>query len=440
MDDNKDTNQMFRYFDNFKEQIRRVFGILNEKSAAERAVQHLTQRTSAADYAARFQEQANLTKWDDATLMTMFQQRLKDNVKDKLMRDGAQANDLQTLIERTIDLDDRLYKRNMEKRYGGNFQAQAGSYTGYYQCQSRGPVNTLQYGDPIEIDATQRRKEKIPRGQQNTKKEKKCYSCGKTSHFAKNCCSKNVVQRRQFNATLRVPKDKGKGPKENDNDKKMLTTSDHVLEDDDKEFCIVNNRKQLQDVLAGQISVKQAASTSEVNAAICETLRPSDSLEPEENKAAERELFDKLYDDLDRQGDNLDKMMDQFGKALDVIDKGIDEVISKAFKDAEEERPFQLRPADKMTKDPQAWLTALNNAKKELKDTRVSSEPSDHVEHVRLHWTTCYNDNCQTHMSSKEGANWFLRKPKRRQQSLMRVLPLLRNVTKHPSGNGTISW
>ena len=99
MDDNKDTNQMFWYFDNFKEQIRQVFGISNKKSAAERAVQHLTQRISVSDYAAKVQEKANLTEWDDAALMTMFQQGLKDNVKNELMRNGAQADDLQTLIK-----------------------------------------------------------------------------------------------------------------------------------------------------------------------------------------------------------------------------------------------------------------------------------------------------------------------------------------------------
>ena len=120
----------------------------------------------------------------------------------------------------------------------------------------------------------------------------------------------------------------------------MSTTSDHVSKDDDKGFCIVNNREQLQDILAGQISVKQAASTLEVNAAIREALRLSDSPEPKEDKAAERELLDKLYDDLDRQGDDLDKMMDQFGKALDVIHKGMAQVISKAFNDAEERRLF----------------------------------------------------------------------------------------------------
>ena len=280
MDDNKDTNQMFWYFDNFKEQIQRVFGISNKKSAAERAVQHLTQRTSTSNYAARFQDQANLTEWDNAALMTMFSRRLKDNVKDKLMRDGAQADDLQTLIKRAIDLDNRLYERNMEKRYGSNFQGQASLYTGYHQRQPRGPVNTLQYSDPMEIDATQRRKEKIPRSKQNNKKEKKCYSCGKTGHFAKNCRSKNVVQQRQFNATLRVSENKGKGPKENDDDKKMSTTSDYVCEDDDKGFCIVNNRELLQDVLSGRTLFKAAASTLKVNAAIRKALRPSNSPEP----------------------------------------------------------------------------------------------------------------------------------------------------------------
>ena len=220
----------------------------------------------------------------------------------------------------------------------------------------------------------------------------------------------------------------------------MSTTSDHVSEDDDKGFCIVNNREQLQDVLSGRTLFKAAASTSEVNTAICEALRLSDSPEPKEDKAADRELLDKLYKNLDRQGDDLEEMMDRFGKALEVIDKEMDQIISKTFKNAKEGRPFQLKPAAEMTENSHGWLTVLNNAKKELEDTRVLSEPSNCGEHVTLHWTACYDNNCQTHMSSKEGANWFLKKPRRRQQNLMRVPPLSKNVTKHLLGNGTISW
>ncbi len=108
---------MFTNFDNFKRELRRIFEISNEEQIAKRVVQHLTQRTSATDYAARFQKYANLTKWDDAALMTMFRRGLKDNLKDELMRDGRSISDMFDLIMIAIDLDDKLYERAMKKRY-----------------------------------------------------------------------------------------------------------------------------------------------------------------------------------------------------------------------------------------------------------------------------------------------------------------------------------
>ncbi len=58
----KDSGEIFANFDSFKRELRRVFGISNEKKMAEQIIQHLQQKTSAADYAARFQKYANLTE------------------------------------------------------------------------------------------------------------------------------------------------------------------------------------------------------------------------------------------------------------------------------------------------------------------------------------------------------------------------------------------
>ncbi len=49
--------------------------------------------------------------------MTMFRQDLKNNLKNEIMCDGKFINDMFDLIEIVIDLDDKLYKRAMKKRY-----------------------------------------------------------------------------------------------------------------------------------------------------------------------------------------------------------------------------------------------------------------------------------------------------------------------------------
>jgi len=56
--DGTDTGDVFADFSNFRTEVDRVFGLSNEDSVAERAIQTLRQETSAADYASRFQEYA----------------------------------------------------------------------------------------------------------------------------------------------------------------------------------------------------------------------------------------------------------------------------------------------------------------------------------------------------------------------------------------------
>jgi len=47
----------------------------------------------------------------------MFKRDLKKNVKNELMRSDARFDTIQTLMKIAIDVDDKLYKRAMKKRY-----------------------------------------------------------------------------------------------------------------------------------------------------------------------------------------------------------------------------------------------------------------------------------------------------------------------------------
>ena len=49
--------------------------------------------------------------------MTMFRQRLKNNVKDEIMRNERNYKNFAEFIEIVIDLDNKLYERVMKKRY-----------------------------------------------------------------------------------------------------------------------------------------------------------------------------------------------------------------------------------------------------------------------------------------------------------------------------------
>jgi hypothetical protein len=47
----------------------------------------------------------------------MFRRDFKDNFKNEIMRDSKFINDMFDLIEVVIDLDDKLYKKVIKKRY-----------------------------------------------------------------------------------------------------------------------------------------------------------------------------------------------------------------------------------------------------------------------------------------------------------------------------------
>ena len=49
--------------------------------------------------------------------MTMYRRGLKENVKDELIRAGMKIESLDDLIRTTIEIDDNLYERAIEKRY-----------------------------------------------------------------------------------------------------------------------------------------------------------------------------------------------------------------------------------------------------------------------------------------------------------------------------------
>ncbi len=47
----------------------------------------------------------------------MFRRDLKNNLKNKIMRNEKRINDMFDLIKVAIDFDDKLYKKAIKKRY-----------------------------------------------------------------------------------------------------------------------------------------------------------------------------------------------------------------------------------------------------------------------------------------------------------------------------------
>lgn len=275
LDDGKDDSKYFAKFDYFKKGIRQIFGVSNEEKAAERVIQHLNQKSSASDYAARFQEYANLTEWDDASLMTMFRRGLKQSVKAELMRYSGRITSMEELIEASIEMDDKLYELSMEERFDKVPRGRSGTYT-------NGPSNSYRtkphhgksdsYGHmPMELDVTERRSGRKPKGRQANSKQKLCYGCGKPGHFARDCRSRNnnLVQRRQINATLRKEPEDWEEITQEENEDDSPDTLDPSSDDD---YYLVDSPEELQKVLDGNAQGKAPASTQEVNSSLRQDL------------------------------------------------------------------------------------------------------------------------------------------------------------------------
>jgi hypothetical protein len=207
-EDNEANNRIFTDFPTFEKEIRHIFGNFNDTKIAEKMVQSLKQKTSAASYSAEFTRYAEKTGWNDQALRTMYEKGLKDPVKDELMRYGGNTERLSDLIAAAIEVDDKLYERNLEKRNKTPNRNRAGFWTtGKVKKNSgkRAP-QTIEYGEPMDIDMVTIRKEpeKSDKKKELKKNDKNCFACGKPGHFAKNCRSKNKVQRRQLGMATRV--------------------------------------------------------------------------------------------------------------------------------------------------------------------------------------------------------------------------------------------
>ena len=143
----------------------------------------------------------------------MYRRELKEQIKNELMRDERAYETLDELIEIFIDLDDKLYERTMKKKYDEELKRRIEIYSSrlsssYFEesnFDKRRHVDELVDIVSIKLDSTIRQNKgknlKVKRG--NMKKDKTCYSCDKSSHFVKNCRSREMMPQRQINAMLR---------------------------------------------------------------------------------------------------------------------------------------------------------------------------------------------------------------------------------------------
>ena len=120
--------------------------------------------------------------------MAIYQRGLKENIKNKIIKYTERIKSLNKFIQASIKLDNKLYKRAIEKRKKG--------YIPREQSGKRSFSNTIQ-GKPIDINNPVYNILRILPSTDNNKKtqksKRKCYIYRKLGYFARNCQSKNKI-------------------------------------------------------------------------------------------------------------------------------------------------------------------------------------------------------------------------------------------------------
>jgi hypothetical protein len=360
---NKDDQEVFSSWEKFKGASRTVFGISNEVNKAVRLIQNLRQKQAASEYAAKFQEHAQLTHWDNVALMEMYRRGLKDEVKDELIRYPAYLNDIQQLYAASIEIDDRLYERRMEKKYDGkgrhdietNNRPNIGKFRprgNFNKYDNRNRRQEPYYGpQPMELDNTQRNSHQgggrgRPRGKPTGgKKNFKCYACDKEGHIAKNCPSKNMVSRKEFNNIMRT----------SDSNKENIAPRDEEQEPE-------------QELEEGEV------------------------LAPEE----EYEHLDLLFRQLIHRINDGNLRID-----LTEFTSRYQQLRSDICSRPDNERELVAQMLHEICEY------------EEIPESEDESEIDALREHASLNWTACYDNRCQMHLSDKQGSGWFPTEPRR---------------------------
>ena len=240
------------------------------------------------------------------------------------MRDERAYEILDELIEIFIDFDDKLYERVMKKKYDEKLKERIEIYSrrltlSYSRELSFGRRRHVdEHVDIVsmKLDFTIRsNKGKKPQSKRNDMKRRKtCYSCDKSSHFAKDCRTRGMMLSRQINATLRKMLDEWKTQDINSNNSNIAS----IITND--EYFKIKDSKKLQQVLNEEVTSTALASYQEINDIIKKVYNKTSYLV--EGKIHSNEEYD--YDN--------DEMINDLRKLTKEVEKATIEIKDNATK------------------------------------------------------------------------------------------------------------
>lgn len=190
-----ETKTLFASWNNFKEEMGRIFGEVDAKNQAEKAITRLKQTTSVSAYTAEFKQLQARIDWDDAALRTVFEAGLKELVKDGLVHHDKPKT-LQALVELATRIDNRLWERNEQKKQ--HFRPNTANTKKQRNNKDR-DGDTIMTGKVQEKYKDRKTRRKGHDGLSKEEREKRyaskaCLRCGEVGHFRRDCPKNEVKQ------------------------------------------------------------------------------------------------------------------------------------------------------------------------------------------------------------------------------------------------------
>lgn len=161
----------------FTEEMRRVFDHpVGGRDAANRLFQLRQGNSSVAEYAVLFRTLAAESGWNMEALIAAFRHGLSGSIKDELAAKDP-AEDLETLIDQTIRLDNRLRERRLERQSSRDSTILFDAPIQGILQPSLAPEEPMQLGGSRLSQAERDRR----------MRERCCLYCGAKDHFRSTC-------------------------------------------------------------------------------------------------------------------------------------------------------------------------------------------------------------------------------------------------------------
>ena len=179
-------------YDNFIEELECAFGEPDIKNTVSRQIDKLYQTNSAANYSTEFLKLSSILNWDDEALSYHYYRGLKDEVKDQ-MTHHPKPKDLTDLIQISIDADNRVYERNIERPRNPNK---------YYQnSNNNNQFNTHNNNShAMELDGTSMKRSPINNEERKRRLDNNlCLYCASPDHRRIDCTARIAAEKRTKN-------------------------------------------------------------------------------------------------------------------------------------------------------------------------------------------------------------------------------------------------